>query len=218
MANDILARLGGPGGSKAEGGDGCEHYRRRCRLVAPCCGEVFWCRHCHDAAKNDGEADAKRRHTLDRQAVKEVVCAPCGDRQPVAPRCRTCGVAFGAYTCMVCNFFDDDTAKEQFHCAGCGICRVGGRENFFHCDTCNCCYTKDIQGSHVCVQNSMHRNCPVCYEYLFDSRRNVSVLRCGHTIHKECLDELLTHSQNCCPLCKKTVGDMSSTWRRMDAT
>ena len=23
---------------------GCTHYRRRCRLVAPCCGEYFWCR------------------------------------------------------------------------------------------------------------------------------------------------------------------------------
>jgi RING finger/CHY zinc finger protein 1 len=34
---------------------GCEHYRRRCKLVAPCCGDVFWCRHCHNAVKNDGE-------------------------------------------------------------------------------------------------------------------------------------------------------------------
>lgn len=34
---------------------GCDHYKRRCKLVAPCCGEVFWCRHCHNAAKNDNE-------------------------------------------------------------------------------------------------------------------------------------------------------------------
>lgn len=26
--------------------------------------------------------------------------------------------------------------KEQYHCDACGICRIGGRENFFHCDRC----------------------------------------------------------------------------------
>ncbi|KAL8440943.1 hypothetical protein Emag_007591 [Eimeria magna] len=27
---------------------GCSHYRRKCKVVAPCCGKVFWCRHCHN--------------------------------------------------------------------------------------------------------------------------------------------------------------------------
>jgi hypothetical protein len=36
----------------------------------------------------------------------------------------------------------------------------------------------------VCVQNSMHQNCPVCFEYLFDSVRPITVLLCGHTIHQ----------------------------------
>lgn len=72
--------------------------------------------------------------------MTEVVCAVCDERQPVAERCAACGVQFGAYSCNKCNFFDDDTSKEQFHCTDCGICRVGGRENFFHCGTCGCCY------------------------------------------------------------------------------
>lgn len=29
----------------------CSHYRRRCRIRAPCCNEVFDCRHCHNEAK-----------------------------------------------------------------------------------------------------------------------------------------------------------------------
>jgi RING finger/CHY zinc finger protein 1 len=29
----------------------CLHYRRRCRIRAPCCNEVFDCRHCHNEAK-----------------------------------------------------------------------------------------------------------------------------------------------------------------------
>jgi hypothetical protein len=73
----------------------------------------------------------------------------------------------------------------QFHCTDCGICRVGGRHNFFHCGTCNCCYSISLRDSHVCVTNSMHQNCPVCFEYLFDSIRPIAVLQtCGHTIHQ----------------------------------
>ncbi len=42
---------------------GCQHYKRRCRMVAPCCGEVFWCRHCHNKAKNE-EEEARSRSRL----------------------------------------------------------------------------------------------------------------------------------------------------------
>lgn len=30
---------------------GCPHYRRRCRIRAPCCNEIFDCRHCHNETK-----------------------------------------------------------------------------------------------------------------------------------------------------------------------
>lgn len=29
----------------------CSHYRRRCKIRAPCCDEIFDCRHCHNEAK-----------------------------------------------------------------------------------------------------------------------------------------------------------------------
>lgn len=29
----------------------CLHYRRRCSIRAPCCNEVFDCRHCHNEVK-----------------------------------------------------------------------------------------------------------------------------------------------------------------------
>lgn len=128
--------------------------------------------------------DASRRHKLDRTHISEVVCSLCNSRQPVAKACRSCGASFGRYACLVCNFFDDDVSKKQFHCDECGICRVGGRSNFFHCATCNCCYSVSLRGSHVCVTNSMHSNCPVCCEFLFDSISPIAVLPCGHTIHQ----------------------------------
>ncbi|KAE9465486.1 hypothetical protein C3L33_02609, partial [Rhododendron williamsianum] len=30
---------------------GCSHYRRRCKIRAPCCDEIFDCRHCHNESK-----------------------------------------------------------------------------------------------------------------------------------------------------------------------
>ena len=29
----------------------CSHYRRRCKIRAPCCNEIFDCRHCHNDVK-----------------------------------------------------------------------------------------------------------------------------------------------------------------------
>ncbi len=92
-----------------------------------------------------GMQDSSKRHELDRTKVREVVCALCDLRQPVGETCVGCGVQFGAYTCLKCCFFEDDTSKQQFHCAACGICRVGGRQNFFHCHTCGCCYATSLQ-------------------------------------------------------------------------
>ena len=52
--------------------------------------------------------DPSKRHELDRTSVRELVCALCTLRQPVAAACSGCGVAFGAYACLTCCFFDDD--------------------------------------------------------------------------------------------------------------
>ncbi len=62
---------------------GCEHYARDCLLQAPCCGEWFSCRFCHDKAKNDEEPDFKKSHTMDRHAVTLVRCLACQLEQPV---------------------------------------------------------------------------------------------------------------------------------------
>jgi RING finger/CHY zinc finger protein 1 len=51
---------------------GCQHYRRRCRIRAPCCNEIVDCRHCHNEAKNDINVDYKHRHDMPRHQVKQV--------------------------------------------------------------------------------------------------------------------------------------------------
>ncbi|KAK1395130.1 E3 ubiquitin-protein ligase MIEL1 [Heracleum sosnowskyi] len=196
-------------------GFGCKHYRRRCKIRAPCCNEIFDCRHCHNEATGTFSIPSEI-HDLVRSDVKQVICSVCDTEQPVARTCTNCGVNMGEYFCAVCKFYDDDTDKQQFHCDDCGICRVGGRENFFHCNKCGSCYSVGLRNNHSCVENSMHHHCPICYEYLFDSLQDTTVMKCGHTMHFECYHEMIKRDKYCCPICSKSVVDMSRTWKRID--
>ncbi|KAJ6688896.1 hypothetical protein OIU85_005333 [Salix viminalis] len=196
-------------------GYGCQHYRRRCQIRAPCCNEIFTCRHCHNEAANMLKNFCDR-HELNRCDVKQVICAVCDTEQPVAQVCTNCGVNMGEYFCEICKFFDDVTAKGQFHCDECGICRVGGRENYFHCKKCGSCYATSLLDNHLCVENSMRHHCPICYEYLFDSLKETTVMKCGHTMHGECYYEMIKRDKFCCPICSKSIIDMSKTWKRID--
>ncbi|XP_047154313.1 probable E3 ubiquitin-protein ligase RZFP34 isoform X2 [Vigna umbellata] len=94
--------------------------------------------------------------------------------------------------------------------------KTGGCENVFHCYKCGCCYPTQMKNSHPCVEGAMHHDCPVCFEYLFESVNDVLVLPCGHTIHKSCLNEMREHFQYACPLCSKSVCDMSMIWEKFD--
>lgn len=194
---------------------GCDHYRRRCKLRAPCCNQIFTCRHCHNEATG-ALSNPKERHELVRHEVKQVICAVCDTEQQVSDICSNCGVKFGEYFCNTCKFYDDDTSKEQFHCNDCGICRVGGRENFFHCRKCGSCYSVSLLDNHLCVENSMKNHCPICYEFLFDSTKGTTIMKCGHTMHSDCYTEMLNQNQYRCPICFKSVLNMSRTWERLD--
>lgn len=46
---------------------------RRCQVLAPCCGQVYPCKKCHDQEED---------HQLEAQAVQSMVCMACGLRQP----------------------------------------------------------------------------------------------------------------------------------------
>ncbi|KAI3690237.1 hypothetical protein L2E82_48214 [Cichorium intybus] len=182
---------------------GCEHYRRRCKLRAPCCNKVFSCRHCHNEYTTRLN-NPTERHKMVREDVRQVVCTICNTEQPVNQICGNCGVKMGEYFCGICKLFDDDTSKQQFHCNDCGICRVYGRENYYHCDKCGCCFRNDLRGSHTCLENSMKFACPVCHEYLFESSKASKLMHCGHGIHVDCYSAMLRKNQTSCPLCSKS--------------
>ncbi|GJN30292.1 hypothetical protein PR202_gb18585 [Eleusine coracana subsp. coracana] len=87
---------------------GCVHYRRKCKIRAPCCGEVFDCRHCHNEAKDSLDVNVSDRHEVPRHEIKLVICSVCNKEQDVQQDCSNCGTCLGKYFCAKCNFFDDD--------------------------------------------------------------------------------------------------------------
>ena len=185
---------------------GCKHYERKCKFVAPCCNKTYWCRLCHDETECGASVvmrTPKLAHKIDRFKVKRIVCQVCDTEQDVKAKCEKCDVSFAKYVCLKCNLFDEDDSKGQYHCDKCGFCRVGGASNFFHCDTCGTCFRSKI--GHVCVERATHSDCPVCMEFMFDSRDPSVAMRCGHVIHIKCQEQLLKKGIYKCPLCSKSM-------------
>lgn len=103
---------------------GCKHYRTHCSVKSNCCARWFTCRRCHDEQITD--------HKINRYATEEMFCFFCETVQPVAQTCRHCDKEMARYYCNICKLWSDgDNAHQIFHCAKCGLCRVGGALNHF---------------------------------------------------------------------------------------
>jgi zinc finger-like protein len=187
--------------------NGCKHYKRRCRIIAPCCGQTFACRFCHDDASD---------HTVNRTAISEMVCNVCDTRQPVSNECTKCGAEMASYYCNVCHLFDG-SGNDIYHCPFCNVCRRGKGLgiDFFHCMKCNACVSLQ-HGKHECSERGMDSECPVCKEFLADSETPVKELPCGHLMHAGCFATYTRHYYTC-PLCRKSLGDFSVYFRMLDA-
>jgi hypothetical protein len=85
----------------------CGHYDRKCTIISPCCGGVFGCRICHDdcpllppiinqrrsykrsaslpsmfeSQEVEYDNEDETHHTIDRFAIREVICRKCCTRQ-----------------------------------------------------------------------------------------------------------------------------------------
>jgi hypothetical protein len=184
---------------------GCTHYKRGCKIRATCCNEFFGCRLCHDA---------KSDHEINRKEINEMICQHCAKNgtfrvQPIKQFCVDCGTCIGVYWCEICNLLDDDKNKKIFHCDPCGLCRIGKVEDFIHCNKCNCDYTaeQEQKQKHKCIENILS-SCPICLENLFTSIIPVTFMKCGHPIHRPCLDKYIQKPVSNiprCPICKKSI-------------
>lgn len=188
---------------------GCEHYKRNCKLRAACCQKLFTCRFCHDNVSD---------HTMDRKATTEMMCMKCLKVQPVGPICSTpsCnGLSMAKYYCSYCKFFDDE--RTVYHCPFCNLCRLGKGLgiDFFHCMTCNYCLGIKLV-DHKCREKGLETNCPICCDFLFTSSAAVRALPCGHFMHSACF-QAYACTHYICPICSKSMGDMSVYFGMLDA-
>ena len=118
-------------------------------------------------------------------------------------QCINCNIHFGEYHCTQCNLWMAQS-KRPFHCVECGFCRVGGRDQYRHCNQCCMCISSSVFSSHNCMRDKYKNDCPVCREDMFSSRQPAQDLPCGHAIHSHCFRKLASFDYRC-PICKKTV-------------
>ena len=189
---------------------GCHHYQRSCKLECATCHKWYTCPFCHDAQTRD--------HKMVRNQVRHILCMHCKTPQNIESKfCVNCEKELANYFCSKCVLYDDDPNKDIYHCDKCGICRLGlGLDkDYFHCDVCNICLSIDLKDKHKCVTNTTHCNCTICNEYLFTSVQKVVFMKCGHSIHQHCYDELIKHSYKC-PICKKSIANVDNQFRLLD--
>ncbi|CAO3614139.1 unnamed protein product [Cunninghamella echinulata] len=189
---------------------GCQHYQRKCKLQANCCGKIFSCRFCHDEVMSSD-------HTIIRTDTKKMFCMLCQSVQPAGQHCQGCQQEMARYYCDKCKLWDNDPTKSIYHCDDCGICRqgMGLGKDFFHCQKCNICMAISMRDKHRCIERNLESDCPICGEYMFTSTATVIFMPCGHCIHKHCYTEYVQTSYQC-PTCLKSLGDMSDYFARLD--
>lgn len=180
----------------------CSHYKRNCKIECFECKKIYPCRFCHDEYED---------HTINRFEIKNMVCNFCDKLQECSKECLGCKKSMSDYYCDICKLFSDNL--DTTHCNKCGICRIG--KDIKHCDKCNMCYNSDVFDSHKCV-NVFDSICPICQEDIKTSREITSILDCNHIVHVKCLQQSLLTNNYQCPLCKKSMTDMTYVWRQLD--
>ncbi|KAI1471220.1 zf-CHY-domain-containing protein [Daldinia caldariorum] len=187
---------------------GCEHYRRNVKLQCSTCNRWYTCRFCHDKVED---------HNLIRKETRNMLCMYCGTAQRASDVCISCGVSAARYYCNICKLWNDDPDKPVYHCNDCGICRIGRGlgKDFFHCKTCSTCIGIGQETDHKCIERSTDCDCPICGDYMFTSPKAICFMKCGHSIHRQCLDQHMKVAYKC-PICNKSLTNMELRFRNLD--
>lgn len=185
----------------------CEHYTRGCCIYTECCRQFFSCRLCHDQATD---------HTLDPKDVKVIRCHNCSQIQLASNQCmnQQCKTIFGEYYCAICKLWS--TGVDIYHCHKCGDICLRGRQEIDnkHCDTCGYCMPISRFNEHACCKYG-DEICAMCLEDFKGCLGDVERTKCGHLFHMSCMEKYIGHDV-CCPICRKTLFDMSERWDEID--
>eukprot|EP01031_Cornospumella_fuschlensis_P034139 gene34139-41326_t len=148
--------------------------------------------------------------------VSSISCTACQTSQEPSAACKQCGVRFANSYCATCKIWTD---KEIAHCNDCGFCRVGRADSIFHCHTCDACFNIEPGKVHRCAKAGLKDSvCVLCMESVHTSQTPSSILVCGHVLHTTCIKGSLQKGQYRCPVCRKSMVDMSSYWQQLKAS
>lgn len=176
----------------------CCHYKKTCsNFHFACCNKFYDCKRCHN----------EKDECKEKPIVDTIQCDACGETQCPNDICVKCSAKFSRSYCNICNIWSE---KNIFHCEECGICRVGNRSQFFHCVVCNLCFKVETKKDHRCIQKvEQDSKCGYCLSNTFDSQNHTVPLKCGHVAHRVCLQKANDYR---CPLCRKSLYDMTQAW------
>jgi RING finger/CHY zinc finger protein 1 len=186
----------------------CVHKKKqpKCKIYANCCDKIFPCIKCHNEYFINMQP-----HTVTQKDIVHIMCNACECIQPISNMCSTCETLFSRYHCDTCKIYSDSDA---FHCEKCDMCIIGNEYEYKHCNTCNCCIEINKYEDHKCMINRLDSNCPICLDDQ-KSDKKIVILKCGHSLHEECKNELFLITYKC-PMCFKTVKDMTNEFRQID--
>lgn len=187
----------------------CTHYSSNCLLECPICNNFYSCRLCHDANED---------HVLDRYSISNIKCKLCNTIQTSSNICINCNIEFAKYYCNICNIFDSTPNKNIYHCEKCNICRIGTKDTLKHCDICDMCWDISAFNNHNCVpKNRYYEECVICKEELKNSVNKVMAMNCKHLAHLICINKNLENGNYQCPICRKSVVDMTNYWNTIES-
>jgi RING finger and CHY zinc finger domain-containing protein 1 len=206
----------------------CDHYKSLCSIVCPLCPENKNKYQCHnDTMMNIKFGDSIRGkksvqtlnksigfandnvlyHELLSTSITHIICIKCKHKQKFRKNCEKCKIRFARYICFKCKLMDNcNDPKNHYHCNDCDCCIIGKKRHFKHCNECMMCIQKNKFNKHVCKKDIWDgdRICSICQSSY--KSQLLLILKCGHTIHKECYDAHIKSSYKC-PECSKTIID-----------
>ena len=182
----------------------CSHYKQEYEIYTKCCKKWYKCKSCHNK---------KNTHILDISKISRIKCLYCFKKQDPKQYCNNieCGKYLGIYYCKKCMIFNNNYIENKiFHCNKCNRCLNSNSEITTHCNICNCCYENNLP--HICSDNKLNNNCGICIENIIKPLEKLTILKCGHIIHKFCMDDYVNHSifvskkkKIFCPICRDNI-------------
>lgn len=145
----------------------CNHYKRNCTIISPCCGMAFGCRICHDECpvlpppllqeqQKVGEQAPPNRYQRASSMPTSNQGLPETDNQHLIDRFKIaeviCRICFTRQSSKSNKCADCNVVFGEYHCIICNLWMTAD-ENPYHCEECGFCRVggrENFQHCHDC--------------------------------------------------------------------